>query len=307
MRKWFKKLLSCWEVKQDVRDSKSNLCQNPHLKVVYKKDTSLVLGCFGIVLNNKGKKVVNWKGVTVFTEKRGNSVKGFLREIYQKTIRKGESLEEFMDELIFTFKLSGKTIKFDRQIIQLLNTRGLKIIKGKRAQIYLDIVDRKGDLRFRGTADEIEKYARKISKSNDDLLKDLDSILTKSLRSAQKFDPLKKALFDRGIKIKSSLRGLVPDFRSSVQYLYKRNPKFGNIKIKLTGVDAQDFKAANKVANLKETPSKYTWHHLDDYDPITGECTMQLVETKVHRWSCPHKGGAGLWSDLFQIIYKDRK
>jgi hypothetical protein len=27
---------------------------------------------------------------------------------------------------------------------------------------------------------------------------------------------------------------------------------------------------------------KYTWHHLDDFDPISGECTMQLVEKDAH-------------------------
>jgi hypothetical protein len=25
-----------------------------------------------------------------------------------------------------------------------------------------------------------------------------------------------------------------------------------------------------------------TWHHLDDFDPSTGECTMQLVRENVH-------------------------
>ncbi|MDH7447687.1 HNH endonuclease signature motif containing protein [Aquimarina sp. 2201CG14-23] len=307
MRKWFNKLLKFWEVKQEFTRIRFNLTQNPYLRIIYKKDTSITLGCFGIILNGKGKKVLNWKGVTVFTEKRGSTIKGFLKQIYESTTRKGRSLEEFMDELIFTFKLSGKTIKFDKKIIQLLAGRNLKIVKGKGTKKYLDIVDQKGDLRFRGAPDEIEKYAKKISKSNNEVLKDLDAIVTKSLKSKQKYDPLKEALFKRGIKIKSSVRGLVPDFRSKVKYLYKGKSKYGNIKIKLTGVDAQDFKAANKIANLKKTPAKYTWHHLDDYDPITGECTMQLVETKVHRWSCPHKGGAGLWSDLFKITYKDRK
>ncbi|WP_093670794.1 HNH endonuclease [Tenacibaculum sp. MAR_2009_124] len=58
---------------------------------------------------------------------------------------------------------------------------------------------------------------------------------------------------------------------------------------------------------MKKKPSGYTWHHMDDYDPITGECTMQLVNKKLHEWSCPHKGGAGLWMDLFRIVYKRRK
>ena len=34
----------------------------------------------------------------------------------------------------------------------------------------------------------------------------------------------------------------------------------------------------------------YTWHHLDDYDPVTGESTMQLVRRTDHEGSLPHTG-----------------
>ncbi|WP_366520077.1 hypothetical protein [uncultured Dokdonia sp.] len=34
---------------------------------------------------------------------------------------------------------------------------------------------------------------------------------------------------------------------------------------------------------------------------------MQLVLTEIHEKTYPHKGGAGLWMDLFDIVYKNRK
>ena len=33
----------------------------------------------------------------------------------------------------------------------------------------------------------------------------------------------------------------------------------------------------------------YTWHHVHDFDPITGETTMQLVEREAHAVKA-HKG-----------------
>ena len=43
-----------------------------------------------------------------------------------------------------------------------------------------------------------------------------------------------------------------------------------------------DFDVANKAAKLDETPEGYVWHHMDDFDPVTGECSMQLVRENAH-------------------------
>ena len=57
----------------------------------------------------------------------------------------------------------------------------------------------------------------------------------------------------------------------------------------------------------KKLDESYTWHHLDDFDPLTGECTMQLVDRKIHQISCPHIGGAGLYKAFMGIGYPNRK
>jgi hypothetical protein len=46
-----------------------------------------------------------------------------------------------------------------------------------------------------------------------------------------------------------------------------------------------------------------TWHHLDDFNPITGECTMQLVESSVHQGlgvqGMAHSGSVAQWKSYY--------
>ncbi|MFK7797673.1 MAG: HNH endonuclease, partial [Aureispira sp.] len=91
----------------------------------------------------------------------------------------------------------------------------------------------------------------------------------------------------------------------------KGRKKYGKIKIKLTGNTKFDFEQAYKQAgidsvNTKDISKHYTWHHLDDFDPITRECTMQLVRKDVHRASYKHIGGAGMFKGLIPFLYKER-
>ena len=80
------------------------------------------------------------------------------------------------------------------------------------------------------------------------------------------------------------------------------------VKIKLTGVDNLDKKLANRLAGFKRNPKGYTWHHLDDYDPITNTCTMQLVKTRFHEITYPHYGGVEIVKKYFNTttLYKSR-
>jgi hypothetical protein len=78
------------------------------------------------------------------------------------------------------------------------------------------------------------------------------------------------------------------------------------VKIKLTGDEITDKLLANKLAGLKSKPEFYTWHHLDDFDPNTGTCTMQLVETKIHRACSPHIGSVKLAESYHNFKYLNR-
>jgi A nuclease of the HNH/ENDO VII superfamily with conserved WHH len=78
----------------------------------------------------------------------------------------------------------------------------------------------------------------------------------------------------------------------------------------MTGNRTSDFVKSNQAAGLGNsatTPSKivngvevkYTWHHLDDFDPVTGECTMQLVETSAHSTvGMTHTGSVGQYKSF---------
>jgi len=75
------------------------------------------------------------------------------------------------------------------------------------------------------------------------------------------------------------------------------------VKIKLTGIRRFDDKLAYELAGIKKNKN-YTWHHLDDYDPIFGTCTIQLVESKVHVACYPHYGAVSLIENFYKIKYK---
>ncbi len=65
------------------------------------------------------------------------------------------------------------------------------------------------------------------------------------------------------------------------------------VTIEYTGDYLADFAEANRRAGFgnRTTPPKgYTWHHLDDYDPVTNTGTVQLVSVEAH--SVSHFGGA---------------
>ncbi|QLI96560.1 HNH endonuclease [Providencia rettgeri] len=77
------------------------------------------------------------------------------------------------------------------------------------------------------------------------------------------------------------------------------------VKIKYTGNYPDDFEAANMAGfGQKSTPmldgERYLWHHLDDYDPITNEGTMQLVVSDSHN-GIQHKGGVSQFKDTNNV------
>ncbi|WP_424407501.1 RHS repeat-associated core domain-containing protein [Pasteurella sp. PK-2025] len=68
-------------------------------------------------------------------------------------------------------------------------------------------------------------------------------------------------------------------------------------RIEYTGNYHKDFELANMAAlGQKSTPKGYTWHHLDDYDPVTNSGTIQLVKTEAHT-GIPHRGGVAQYKE----------
>lgn len=83
------------------------------------------------------------------------------------------------------------------------------------------------------------------------------------------------------------------------------------ITLELTGSRRLDFKAANKAAGLQDlvppgadSPSGYVWHHVDDFNPVTGTSTLELVERGPHNATIPHTGSVNQWERLHGVPYK---
>ncbi len=94
---------------------------------------------------------------------------------------------------------------------------------------------------------------------------------------------------------------IAPDFSGNSNWLYPITGSQKNIvKVRLTGKRrgvGGDFEAANQAAGFPTTtaPTGYSWHHLDNFDPATGEATFQLVKKAIHQSTAPHTGSVKQW------------
>ena len=83
-----------------------------------------------------------------------------------------------------------------------------------------------------------------------------------------------------------------PDFAGTKHLLPTQGAERNVVKIKLQGTRTRDFTQAYKAAGISgkrraAVKAEYTWHHLDDFDPVTGESSMQLVKTEAHIANTP--------------------
>jgi YD repeat-containing protein len=97
------------------------------------------------------------------------------------------------------------------------------------------------------------------------------------------------------------------------EYLYPVAPGQRNIvEITMTGSRIKDFEAANRLANLLDripdsanAPKDYVWHHVDDFDPLTGRTTLELIRRDAHRAVIPHSGSVRQYEVYYRTTYKD--
>jgi RHS repeat-associated protein len=88
--------------------------------------------------------------------------------------------------------------------------------------------------------------------------------------------------------------------------LFPIDPSKGHVNnivtIKMTGDRGSDFTEAYKQARIKRVDATdYTWHHVHDLNPATGESTMQLVKTTTHEAYLPHKGSVSQYEAHFGL------
>ena len=86
------------------------------------------------------------------------------------------------------------------------------------------------------------------------------------------------------------------------------------IRIKLSGDRTADFSRARTelgISRADETVNgvSYTWHHMDDFEIISGEAygTMQLVKSSAHQGTgvtgMQHSGSVSQWKAYFGSGY----
>jgi hypothetical protein len=110
-----------------------------------------------------------------------------------------------------------------------------------------------------------------------------------------------------------SVNKTTPDFSLNSNGTWLHPQTAGNtIKIRVSGQMntyqgvAGDVQLANEAAGITgtTTPEFYTWHHMDDFNPATGECTMQLVKTDIHNLCKPHSGAVKQWENYTGNTYR---
>jgi hypothetical protein len=92
---------------------------------------------------------------------------------------------------------------------------------------------------------------------------------------------------------------------SGTKHLYPAAPgQLSVVRIKLTGSQRGDQKLANKWGAFTETPRDYRWHHVDDFDPESGEASLELIHKDVHDATLPHAGSVVQYDDHHGVKYK---
>ena len=95
------------------------------------------------------------------------------------------------------------------------------------------------------------------------------------------------------------------DFTGQNVFYPAGDGQYNEVVIQMTGGRGTDFTASNRAAGITGgTPDGYTWHHVDDFNPQTGESTMQLVTTDAHKASIPHKGSVSQYEKAFGVEYE---
>lgn len=250
---------------------------------------------------------VNYRGKTILQgpEDAINKFAQRIDEIVKSGGNTKKKVKHYLDDLAGDLNIKHK---------EFLDSNGLRIEKPKKARSNLQIVDEAGDIHFYGKSKEIDEYVRLVSRTDAEKIADYKKVINYFNKSNSKYKQEK--IWSDGSVLKFSEHNkprLCVDFKSTPQFIYgNKNDIPGVVKIKLTGNDNIDFKMAFKKAGISDELSKtlkedYVWHHMDDFDPITGECTMQLVKRNVHEASCPHIGGGGLYKAFMGIGYPNRK
>jgi hypothetical protein len=72
----------------------------------------------------------------------------------------------------------------------------------------------------------------------------------------------------------------------------------------VTGSRKKDYELANEEGGFANRPKGYIWHHVDDFDPQTGESSLELIKEGAHVATYPHAGSVAQYEKHHGIRYK---
>ncbi len=95
-----------------------------------------------------------------------------------------------------------------------------------------------------------------------------------------------------------------PTFAGS-DHLYPARPgQLSVFKMPLTGSRKRDVELANKKGGFIRKPKGYVWHHVDDFDPESGQATFELVIEDAHQATSPNSGAVSQWEKFHGRPYR---
>lgn len=227
--------------------------------------------------------------------------------------------EAFDARLAFLYRMIGK------RHVRWLADEKFGIFLNDRT---LDLYDEAGDAIFRGTEDYLQRFMDRYTlprpKVKEDFLTAREELVhttnwsydSNDLVGVLQGEDLASA---RNLDLQPSAVGLAPDYRSvhgetlgrEIPIIYQDDIANANIRIKMSGNQLEDTKRAFReieqedqfrkvVGDSGRIKGDYVLHHLDDYDPATGLCTVQIVLRPFHD-GIKHTGGVKLWSIAWNI------
>ncbi|CAM3139260.1 HNH endonuclease [Flavobacterium frigoris] len=262
------------------------------------------------------KKLERWNTINKWYAVSTISLSG-IDLAFQKYGRKitSTNAEEFLDEIEKGVNTAGNLVP--SSLITKLNQNGATKLKTWTSGKSLNFVDDAGNVLTGANAEAkiFEKLESSIgSKTVLETTTDANGrLLVQTERGTnsnrvlsietnkngqvvvKEYAPSYKSTANTDIDVDLSKGMLAPDYTTKGgKYLYpKTSLQSGQknvVEITMTGNMRNDFKAANEAAGFssfgydapKRGDIQFTWHHLDDFNPVTGKVTAQLVDQSAH-------------------------
>ncbi|KAA2217194.1 HNH endonuclease [Maribacter flavus] len=263
------------------------------------------MGCFDIAIE-RSTNHLKYRGLRLWTNRMDETVMSFFERFTKK------KLDDF-------FRITDSfydAIPVETYDYLFLNKYGISFhdVRGLIMSKNADLIHPLGYALARLTPEEMPIFMRSyraIAEMSEEVLELTRRQLIDAIEAptVNAFDAA-MVLEKYGIDLPVGINKFAPDLSDWVHRI-DGNPM--QIKIKMTGCRANDDRLAirmlEELYNIKIDPNTFknthVWHHLDDFDLKTGECTLQLISKNLHNDIIgKHIGSVRIWEEFFKIKYK---